>query len=158
MKIDFIFHTHDRVALFFAQNQELIYAKVIMSNLYTAEICIDKYETYRLSADCSFCLEGFDSFSRFSVFIKPKDGQEAKGAKLITSREDILADINIENIVICQNLPDQEMIVDCLTDAYGNPVACLPRSRILLMVRVCVVSKAKQTTDEIMQIVVTINN
>lgn len=157
-KIDYIFPTHDTVALFLAQHQDLIHAKVIMSDLHTAEICRDKYETYRLFADCSFCPEVFNDFSHFPVFIKPKDGQGAKGAKLITSKEDIPTEIHAEDIVICENLPGKEMTVDCLTDSHGNLVACLPRVRNRLMAGVCVAGKAEQATDEILQIATTINH
>lgn len=156
--IDYIFPTHDTVALYLAKNQNNLHAKVIMSDVYTAELCRDKKETYKLFRDCDFCPEIYDDFSLLPVFIKPRDGQGAKGTKVVKEECDIPTDFISDEFVICEYLPGEEMTVDCLTDSSGKLVACLPRVRNRLMAGVCVAGDVVKANDEIIHIAKTIND
>lgn len=157
-KIDFVFPTHDTIALYLSENIESIHAKIIVADSETALICRDKKETYSLFADCDFCPKQYSSFDEFPVFIKPREGQGAQGACLVNSVEEIPADIQIENYVISEYLPGEELTVDCMTDSKGKLCACLPRIRHRLMAGVCVAGEAMIATDEILKIGELINS
>ena len=156
-KIDVIFPTHDTVAEFFANNIDKINAKVICADKLTSEICRDKKRTFELFKDENFCPKIFEDFSDLPVFIKPRKGQGANGAKVIQSVNDIPQDIVINDYVICEYLPNEEFTVDCLTDKNGDLKAILPRSRKRLMAGVCVAGKNEELTDEIEKIAKIIN-
>ena len=156
-KIDFIFPTHDTVALNLAMNHNAIHAKIIVAPLKTAEICRDKKQTYELFSDCGFCPRKFEDFEQLPVFIKPRDGQGARGAKCINSQNEIPPDIILEDYVVTEYLPGEEMTVDCITDSKGNLCACLPRVRKRLLAGVCVSGESLKASDEIFEIAEEIN-
>lgn len=156
-EIDVIFPTHDTVAEFFANNIDKINTKVICADKLTSEICRDKKKTFDLFKEHSFCPEIYEDFSKLPVFIKPRKGQGAVGAKVIKTKNDIPKDINVDEYVICEYLPDEEYTVDCLTDKNGELKAILPRSRKRLMAGVCVAGQNEPLTDEIKKIAQIIN-
>lgn len=156
-KIDVIFPTHDTIAEFFAQDSDKINAKVICADKLTSEICRDKAKTFDLFKDCDFCPEIYEDFNSLPVFIKPRKGQGAVGAKVVKSKSDIPADINLKDYVICEYLPNEEYTVDCLTDKNGDLKAVLPRSRKRLMAGVCVAGQNEELTDEVKEIAQIIN-
>ena len=157
-QIDFIFPTHDTVALFLVENQNKISAKVISADLRTAEICRDKKKTYAVFTDCGFCPVLYDGFTTFPVFIKPRNGQGGKGAKLIRDTDDIPADFSKHNYLICEYLPGEEFTVDCLTDSSGKLAACLPRLRKRMLAGICVNGEPAELTDEIREMAEGINS
>ena len=156
--IDFVFPTHDTVALYLAEHQDIIHAKIIVATLKTAEICRDKKKTYDLFSDCDFCPAQFDGFDNLPVFIKPRDGQGAKGAKCIQRQDEVPLDIVKSDYVISEYLPGEEMTVDCITDSKGNLCACLPRLRNRLLAGVCVAGTSVHASDEILSIAKEINS
>lgn len=155
--IDFVFPTHDTVALFMADNQNLIKAKVIVAERKTALICRDKKQTYDLFSDCDFCPKVYSDFKYFPVFIKPREGQGSKGTCLIKSVDEIPNDLKIEDYVISEYLPGEELTIDCLTDKEGNLCVCLPRIRNRLLAGVSVAGETIVASDEIIAIAETIN-
>lgn len=156
-KIDVIFPTHDTIAEFFAQNLDKINAKVICADKSTSEICRDKAKTFKLFKDCDFCPEIYKDFNSLPVFIKPRKGQGAVGAKIIKTSSDIPSDIQLNDYVICEYLPNEEYTVDCLTDKNGALKAVMPRSRKRLMAGVCVAGQNELLTSEINKIAQIIN-
>ena len=157
-KIEFIFPTHDSVALFLAKNQQFIKAKAIVSSIETADICRDKKKTYDLFADCDFCPKQYKSFEEYPVFIKPREGQGAKGAKIINTESDIPSNIFLSDYTINEYLPGEELTVDCLTDLNGNLCVCLPRVRKRLLAGVCVAGESILASPEVLKIASEINN
>ena len=156
--IDVIFPTHDTIAEFFAENIDKINAKIVCADKMTSEICRDKKKTFDLFKEYEFCPNIYADFKQLPVFIKPRKGQGAVGAKLITNEKDIPSAINLEDYVICEFLPNEEYTVDCLTDKNGDLKAILPRSRKRLMAGVCVAGQNEKLTNEIKNIAETINN
>lgn len=157
-KIDVVFPTHDTIAEFFAQNSDKINAKIICADKLTSEICRDKSQSFNLFKDCDFCPEIYKDYNSLPVFIKPRKGQGAVGAKVIKSQTDVPVDIDLNDYVICEYLPNEEYTVDCLTDKNGVLKAVLPRSRKRLMAGVCIAGKNEDLTDEIKHIAQTIND
>ena len=157
-KIDVVFPTHDSVALFLAEHSDQIKAKIICSDKETALVCRDKSKTYQVLKGTDFLPKLFHTIDSFPVFIKPKEGQGAVGAKLIRKNKDIPQDIELEKHVICEYLPGEEYTVDCLTDKNGNLLFISPRSRKRLMAGVSVAGQTEELTPEIRQIAHAIND
>lgn len=156
-QIAVIIPTHDDVALFFAQNQALLKAKVLPCDVKTAEVCRDKGKTFQLFSDCSFCPKIYPAFEKFPVFIKPRKGQGGAGARLICSRGGIPTDLAIADYVICEYLPGRELTVDCFTDRNGTLQMVLPRSRQRIFGGVSVRGHTEPLTSEIETIASVIN-
>jgi len=156
--IDVVIPTHDDVALFLAQKQELIKAKILTSDIKTAEICRDKLATFELFADCKFCPAVYDSFSQLPLFIKPRKGQGGKDAKVVRSSSDIPPEGSLNDYVICEYLPGAELTVDCFTDKDGELQVIFPRTRQRVFAGVSVRSQNEPLTDEIRNIATTINS
>jgi len=155
--IDYVFPTHDTVALYLAEYQKQIKAVVITAPFVTADICRDKGKTYDVFIDCRFCPKIYDEFIEFPVFIKPRVGQGAKGTKLISAESDIPTEFQFGDYLITEYLPGEELTVDCLTDYDGKLCACLPRDRKRILAGVCVSGSSTIISDEILNIAKTIN-
>lgn len=156
-EIDLIFPNHDTTALYLAEKQSLIHAKVAVSSYETALVCRDKKRIYNLFKDCYFCPEVYNDFSILPVFIKPREGQGTRGAKLVMTNEDIPQKFETNDYVITEYLPGKELSVDCLTDLHGNLCACYPRERIRTLAGICTAGKTVCATDEILEIARTLN-
>lgn len=156
-KIDVIFPTHDTITEFLAENSNNIKAKIICADTDTSQICRDKAKIFELFKNQTFCPTIYQNFETLPVFIKPRKGQGAVGAKLIKTKEDIPNNINLKDYVICEYLPNDEYTVDCLTDKKGNLKVILPRSRKRIMAGVCIAGENEQLTDEIKDIANQIN-
>lgn len=156
-EIDCIFPTHDTVAFYLAEHQDMIRAKVITANPKTALICRDKKKTYDLFSAYPFCPEIYQTFDRLPCFIKPREGQGSVGVRLIERDGDIPIDIDMDGYVICEYLPGDELTVDCITDASGELRAVLPRKRLRVLAGVCVSGISIDATEEIRRIASVIN-
>lgn len=156
-KIDLVYPNHDTTALYLAEKQSLIHAKVAVSPYETALVCRDKKRIYDLFRDCDFCPEVYYDFSILPAFIKPREGQGARGAELIATEEDIPPMFDSNDYVITEYLPGQELSVDCLTDIHGNLCACCPRERIRTLAGICTAGKTVAATGEILAIASEIN-
>ena len=154
--IDVIFPTHDTVATFLANNADKIKAKIITADKRTSAICRDKQKTYEIFADCDFIPKIYSKIDTYPVFIKPKEGQGAVGAKLLNSAKDI-PDIDLHDYVICEYLCGDEYTVDCLTDKNGDLRFVCPRSRKRIMAGVSVAGEIEKLTSEIQDIAEKIN-
>lgn len=156
-QIDVIFPTHDTIATFFADNQDKINAKVIAGDKGTSAVCRDKQKTYELFADTSFTpkLFGVDNDITLPVFVKPKIGQGSVGARIVHTKDELLA--LDDEYVIAEYLPGEEYTVDCLTDKDGKLAVISPRSRDRTLAGVSVAGQTQPLTDEIRLIAEAIN-
>jgi hypothetical protein len=152
--IDVVFPTHDTVAEYFSARQDKINAKIIASDSQTAAVCRDKKLTFEIFSGEDFCPIIYEKLCEFPVFIKPRKGQGAVGAKLLEQYEEFDSD----KYVICEYLPGEEYTVDCLTDKNGELKAILPRLRKRVFGGVSVAGQSESLTDEITHIAQTINS
>ncbi|GHU50069.1 carbamoylphosphate synthase large subunit short form [Clostridia bacterium] len=155
--IDVIIPTHDDVALFLADNQNSLNAKILTCDRETAETCRDKKLTYEMFRDYDFCPKTFSGAVQFPVFIKPRKGQGGAGSQIVRSRADVPSGLNWSDYVICEYLPGEELTVDCFTDKDGTLRAILPRSRQRVFGGVSVSGQNETLTTEIERIADTIN-
>jgi len=157
-KIDIVFPTTDGTAVFFAEHQKEFSALITTSDLFSVSLINDKLKTFEFFKESSFCPTIYSSFSHFPCFVKPIDGEGAKGAKLIENENDIPSGIDLEKNVICEYLPGKEVTVDCLTDVQGKLVLVLPRERTRIFSGMCVKGITMDETEEIREIAEAINS
>jgi predicted ATP-grasp superfamily ATP-dependent carboligase len=160
--IDIIIPTHDDVVLKLAESKDNINAKVLMHGLNQAKICRSKKLTYQQFNKSDFCPKVYndlDSITIFPVFIKPDQGQGGKGA-FILYNEQVLNNnsININDYVICELLPGEEITVDCLTNYKGELVFIGPRIRSRVTNGISTRSYNIELDDEIRKIAITISD
>jgi hypothetical protein len=160
-KIDYIFPTHDSIALFLALHQDKISAIAITSDANTALVAREKKKTYEVFSEFDFCPKTFQYPSQditFPVFIKPNKGQGGKQAFLIHSFIELqFALSNDIDYVICENLPGDELSVDCFTDSTGSLLFVGPRTRERVQMGISFHSQTVTLTDEIKYIAAVIN-
>lgn len=132
-EIDVVIPTHDDVVLKLAENEKNIKAKILVHGYHQAVICRSKKLTYAQFKGEDFCPEIYNSTSDikcFPVFVKPDKGQGSKGAFLAKSEKDLVnCDFNFDEYVVCENLPNEEITVDCLTNYKGELTFIGPRLR-----------------------------
>jgi len=155
--IDVIIPTHDDVALFFAENKELINSTVLTPDEKTASICRDKKKIYELFADCTFCPTVFNDLTQLPVYIKPRKGQGGVGSMLILKTSEIPVNVDLSDYVLCEYLPGEEFTVDCFTDKNGCLQAILPRSRQRVFGGVSVRARNETLTADVIEIAGFIN-
>lgn len=134
-EISFIIPTHDTIALVLMEKAEQINAVVVCSPLITTKICRYKKETYKVLQGETFLPRWFEKAedvtdTDFPLFLKPNDGQGAKGVCLVNNRIELLEALNSnENLVICENLPGEEFTIDCFTNNSRELLYVNPRRR-----------------------------
>jgi hypothetical protein len=160
-KIDFIYPTHDTIALWLAENEHLLKAKVITSPYETTQIARSKKQTYDLFKDCDFCPKVFKPpFTEVTrpVFLKPDDGQGGKGAFVASNQYEAMAHFNRDpNLVVCELLPGEELSVDCFTNRHGKLLFVGPRTRERVQMGISFNSKRVTLSNEILRIADLIN-
>ena len=160
--IDIIIPTHDDVVLKLAESDDDINAKVLMHGLNQAKICRSKKLTYQQFGNSDFCpkvYNSFDSINEFPVFIKPDQGQGGKGAFILNNKQELINNsININDYVICEHLPGEEITVDCLTNYKGELLVIGPRIRSRVTNGISTRSYNIELDDEISKIAHTISD
>ncbi|MBC5991606.1 ATP-grasp domain-containing protein [Pontibacter cellulosilyticus] len=161
-EIDFIFPTHDTVALFFSENRERINAKIICSDYETALICREKSKTFALFKDEFFIPQSFDLSNQditYPVFVKPNIGEGAKGTAIINSSSELnFYSEHQDDFLIHEYLPGLELTVDCFTDRHGKLRFIGPRTRERIKMGISFHSESYPLTSEVSHIATSINN
>lgn len=157
-KIDAIFPCHDSVAYFLSLNRDKIFAKIIIADHFTTNLCRFKNQLYKFFKNYTFTPYIYKSINKFPCFIKPIDGQGGKGAFKILCANDIPNNINLNNYVICEFLPGDELTVDCFTNYNGNLLFISPRTRERVFSGITSHGRIINTNDEIKYIAETLNN
>lgn len=160
--IEFIIPTHDTVADFLMQNQNMINCTIVCSCSETADICRHKKKTYEMLKGNTFLPKTYSSLDenvKFPVFVKDDIGQGGKNAGIAHNRlelDKILSNTNIE-YVISEYLPGQEITIDCFTNKDGELLFCQPRLRETILTGMSGRSRTIECTEDIYSIAKTIN-
>ena len=145
-RIAFILPTHDDAALFLAEHQSALHAKLIGSNVRCAQLCRDKQQLYAALAQAEFCPVTFEKpeqVDRWPVFIKPRKGQGGVGGYRVDDAATLAQRwSDIPEPVICEYLPGEEYTVDCFSDQHGHLRFAAPRSRDVIKMGVAFVSRS----------------
>jgi len=162
LDIDIIIPTHDTVALYLAENKEMIHAKVLTSDKKTARIAREKRLTYDLFKGESFCPKIFlnpAQIATFPVIIKPNIGEGAKNIFKVTSKKNLDYIMSShEDMLISEFLPGDELTVDCFTNRQGELLFIGPRTRERIQMGISFRSQSVALSDEMKHIAETINN
>jgi hypothetical protein len=159
--IEYIIPTHDTVALFLAQNRERLNAKVVCSDLETADICRNKRKTYELFKNESFCPVVYadsNSIESFPVFIKPNIGEGGKDAMIVHSRSQLESNLEKGDMLVVEYLPGDELTIDCFTNKEGVLLFVGPRTRQRIKMGISFHSESVEVTPEIDTIAKKINS
>jgi hypothetical protein len=152
-RIDVIFPTHDTVAEFFANHRSEIACRVIMADDEAARICREKRRIYDAFAGCSFTPRTYDTLQEvdaYPVFLKPNIGEGGKNTRCAATREEAAHAIALQpDLLIVENLPGQELTVDCFTDRHRALRFVGPRLRNRVFYGISVNSMTLPLTDEI---------
>ena len=161
-KIDFIYPTHDTIALWLSENASLLKSRVIGSCVETARVARSKKMTYRAFEYEDFCPELYGDGQKpdlFPVFAKPDDGQGGQGATIIRNWPDLVKVLNSQpNLIVTEYLPGEELSVDCFTDRHGTLRFVGPRTRSRVTVGISYESQTFPLTPEIQGIAESINS
>ncbi len=162
LNIEFIYPTHDTVALFLAEHINSIAARVIGSCVETNWIARSKARTYERFSSHEFCPKVYDTSATvpaYPVFLKPDQGQGGKGAFKVGSEAELAFYLErFPDLLITEYLPGDELSVDCFTDFHGNLLFIGPRTRERVQMGISFHSVRVDLSDEIQRIAQTIND
>lgn len=159
--IDCVYPAHDSASVVFSENADKIHAQVIIADKKTTNICRSKAETYKYLEQYDFVpktFQGPENISEYPVFVKPKVGQGANGARLVRTGYELRNILRREsNLVICEYLPGMEYTVDCFTDKNGRLLVSKLRNRERIRNGIAVRSSQIKTPEAIARIAEEIN-
>ncbi len=153
--IDLILPTHDTVLVYMAKNQDKINTKVAVPGLWQAEVCRSKKKIYDLFKPFDFnpvVFNNIDEIKAYPVYAKLDEGQGSKGAFVVKERKQLEEIEDLENYVIMELLPGEELTVDCFTDRHGNLQFIGPRDRKRVFDGVSVNSSSVPLIEEVKEI------
>lgn len=155
--VDAIYPAMDAVIEILKKNESEIGCKVIAPDVETTQICLSKSRTYKVLEGIVKTPKTFaaaDLFkageSTFLVFAKPDIGYGSRGAKKITSVEDLKAHMDqYPSCILSEFLPGKEYTVDCFTASNGELLFAAARERCRIMNGISVNTKpVKEKAEE----------
>jgi hypothetical protein len=160
-KIGIVMPTHDTIALYCAEHQDEIKAKVLTSPYKTALIAREKRLIYELFQDTGLTPivyeEPFNNVD-YPVFLKPNIGEGAKRTVICENADEIFRNIEKNpDLLVCEYLPGEELSVDCFTNKNGELLFIGPRTRDRVQMGISFHSVSVPVTKEIRHIAKTIN-
>lgn len=160
--IDFIFPTHDSVALFLAESRPRLKCAVIASHHDTMRVCRHKRLMYRMLGDMSSCPAVYDDIQGpvpYPIFAKPDVGEGAKGVHVVhDGREHAALRAANDDLVFVEYLPGREYTVDCFTDRHGRLLFVGPRERSEIKMGISFHSRAVEDRGAFERIAQELNN
>ena len=161
-QIDLIIPTHDTIALFLMENEKNINAKIVCSPLETTRIAHSKkliFDNLKNKFYCPKIYNNIDEVKDYPVFLKPNIGAGGKGTYLAKDYEELFLKLNSNNdLVICENLPGDEITVDCFTNFKRQLLFVGPRTRERITMGISFESKTIPLSEEIEKIAIDLNN
>jgi hypothetical protein len=144
--IDIIYPTMDSVILALVEGVDRLGCALLSPKIDTVRICSQKLLTYEalrcvLPVPRIFINRG--EITKFPVFVKPNVGYGARGAYRADTQEELLQKAyGLNDPLICEYLPGEELTVDCFTDYTGTLRFCRSRKRMRVLNGVSVRSEA----------------
>ena len=155
----FIFVPHEDLALFLQKHKNEINATIVCSEYETALLCRYKSKTYQKMKDYDFVPKTFkkEEVKKFPVFMKKDDDQGGKNAYKIQNKEELEHFYEIDNMIICEYLPGEEVTIDCFTNKEGKLLYCNPRAADRMLAGIDVHARRINLSDEIKYIAESLN-
>lgn len=163
--IDAIYPAMDTVIELLKSNEDFFGCKVVSSPIETTQICLSKSKTYKVLEDVVkvprtyTANELVKAGGMFPVFAKPDIGYGSRGAKKISSIEDLKAHLALyPSCILSEFLPGKEYTVDCFSSNNGNLLFAAARERCRIMNGISVNTKpVKENAEEFMDFAQKIN-
>lgn len=160
--IQLVFATHDSVMSYLAPRMAVGAAQLVNGDPESARIARSKAATYALLAGEGWLprlFAGLDEVEQWPVLVKPDQGQGGQGVTL--ARDRVAAEVALailDQPLICEWLPGEELTVDCFSDRHGRLLYIGPRSRERVVGGIAIRSQHVPVLDEVGQIAETIHN
>lgn len=160
-QIDVVFATHDSVMAYLAARMPAWGTHLINGDPQSAQVARSKAATYAALAGQPWLPRVFanlDDVEHWPVLLKPDQGQGAQGVTIVPDR--MAAEIALavlDQPLICEYLPGDELTVDCFSDWRGNLLYIGPRSRERVVGGISMRSRRQPVSDEIAQIALAIH-
>jgi hypothetical protein len=154
--IDAVYPAMDAVIELLKSNEEFLGCKVISSPVETTQICLSKAKTYKVLKNVVKVPKTFSADAlmlgienAFPVFAKPDIGYGSRGAKKITSVEDLDAHLGMyPSCILSEFLPGKEYTVDCFSSHDGELLFAAARERSRIMNGISVNTKPVTESPE----------
>lgn len=160
-KIDLVLATHDSVMAYLAPRMAAWGVYLVNGDPQSTQVARSKAATYAFFAGELWSPRLFaelDEIEQWPVLLKPDQGQGGQGVTLAADRaaaETALA--MIEQPLICEYLPGEELTVDCFSDWRGRLLYIGPRSRERVVGGIAMRSRRLPLSDEVESIAATIH-
>ena len=163
--IDAIYPAMDTVIELLKSNEDFFGCKVVSSPIETTQICLSKSKTYKVLEDVVKVPRTYTADElvkaggMFPVFAKPDIGYGSRGAKKISSIEDLKAHLALyPSCILSEFLPGKEYTVDCFSSNNGHLLFAAARERCRIMNGISVNTKpVKENAEEFMDFAQKIN-
>lgn len=164
--IDAVYPAMDAVIELLKSNEDFLGCKVVSSPIETTQICLSKSKTYKVLENVVKVPKTFTADELviagepFPVFAKPDIGYGSRGAKKISSVEDIKAHLALyPSCILSEFLPGKEYTVDCFSSHNGDLLFAAARERCRIMNGISVNTKpVKENAEEFVEFAKRINS
>ena len=164
--IDAVYPAMDAVIELLKSNEDFLGCKVVSSPIETTQICLSKSKTYKVLENVVKVPKTFTADELvmagepFPVFAKPDIGYGSRGAKKISSVEDLKAHLALyPSCILSEFLPGKEYTVDCFSSHNGDLLFAAARERCRIMNGISVNTKpVKENAEEFVEFAKRINS
>ena len=164
--IDAVYPAMDAVIELLKSNEDFLGCKVVSSPIETTQICLSKSKTYKVLENVVKVPKTFTADELviagepFPVFAKPDIGYGSRGAKKISSVEDLKAHLALyPSCILSEFLPGKEYTVDCFSSHNGDLLFAAARERCRIMNGISVNTKpVKENAEEFVDFAKRINS
>ena len=164
--IDAVYPAMDAVIELLKSNEDFLGCKVVSSPIETTQICLSKSKTYKVLENIVKVPKTYTANELvkaggpFPVFAKPDIGYGSRGAKKISSVEDLKAHLALyPSCILSEFLPGKEYTVDCFSSHNGDLLFAAARERCRIMNGISVNTKpVKENAEEFMDFAKRINS
>ncbi len=155
----FIITPHEDLALFLQEHKDEINATIVCSEYETALLCRYKSKTYEKMKGYNFIPKTLkkEEVKEFPVFIKKDNDQGGRNAYKVQCKEELEIYSLIDNMIICEYLPGEEVTVDCFTNKDGKLLYCNPRAADRILAGIDVHARRIELSEEIQYIAECLN-
>lgn len=165
-RIDAVYPAMDAVIELLKSNEDFLGCKVVSSPIETTQICLSKSKTYKVLENVVKVPKTFIANELviagkpFPVFAKPDIGYGSRGAKKISSVEDLKAHLDLyPSCILSEFLPGKEYTVDCFSSHNGELLFAAARERCRIMNGISVNTKpVKESAEEFEEFAKKINS
>jgi len=154
--IQLVFATHDSVLAYLAPRMAAWRAYLVNGDPHSTQIARSKAATYALF-DAEDWLPklflGLDEVQRWPVLLKPDQRQGGQGVTLVTDR--VAAEVAVAALdqpLICEHLPGEELTVDCFSNWRGHLLYIGPRTRERVVGGIAMRSRRLPVSQEVRRI------